>query len=493
MIHRRMSAGQRLRLIIAAVLCCLAVIGLCTAMALGGFTAGAPVTVSDWDQTYELSVSGWRDLDTVLAQAQREGMAPLGRMDCAEWEQEGRSVTVRRGVEMFVKDGEETTEYVAYKGDTVGQALEENGFRLKDTDQVTPSREMAIAAALTVEIKRLCRVNITADGETVQVQMTEGTVADALELADIKLGEHDTCSHELEEPVKDDMHVQISRVMRIKVTADGRTRTYKVSALDVAGALDKCGIVIGDEDRVSPSLDAPLTGEMRITVRRVETKEETEIEEIDYETKYIHTRDLTEGQTSVLTAGMKGKKEKTYKSVYVDGKLESQELLSEKVTAEPVKEIIMRGNGYQTKAPQLEFIDDGSGNASSGDTDLGGDPQPGISVSASAGTLIDDKGKTVSYKQAITGTCTAYCIPGGTTSIGLLAERGVIAVDPDIIPYGTKMFVASPDGKIVYGYGVAGDTGGACMAGDIIADLCYDTIEECSIIGRRDMVLYILE
>ena len=73
------------------------------------------------------------------------------------------------------------------------------------------------------------------------------------------------------------------------------------------------------------------------------------------------------------------------------------------------------------------------------------------------------------------------------------AVRGVVAVDPEIIPYGTKMYVASPDGKIVYGYGVAGDTGGACMAGDIIADLCYDTLEECSIIGRRQMVLYILE
>ena len=69
---------------------------------------------------------------------------------------------------------------------------------------------------------------------------------------------------------------------------------------------------------------------------------------------------------------------------------------------------------------------------------------------------------------------------------------GVIAVNPNIIPYGTKMYVTSPDGSVVYGYGVAGDTGGACMAGDIIADLCYNTIEECSQIGRREMVIYIL-
>ena len=101
-------------------------------------------------------------------------------------------------------------------------------------------------------------------------------------------------------------------------------------------------------------------------------------------------------------------------------------------------------------------------------------------------------GNQVAYSSMLSGTCTAYSVPGGTTSLGWAAEYGVIAVNPNVIPYGTKMYVTSPDGSVVYGYGVAGDTGGACMAGDIIADLCYNTIEECSIIGRRTMNIYIL-
>ena len=72
-------------------------------------------------------------------------------------------------------------------------------------------------------------------------------------------------------------------------------------------------------------------------------------------------------------------------------------------------------------------------------------------MNTTAGTIKDEDGQEVKYTRAITGECTAYCIPGGTTSIGLEAVRGVIAVDPDVIPYGTRMFVASPDGKIVYG------------------------------------------
>ena len=155
----------------------------------------------------------------------------------------------------------------------------------------------------------------------------------------------------------------------------------------------------------------------------------------------------------------------------------------------------MRGTGYQTTAPKLEFIDDGTGYTSSASSSqgTGSSGKPSVTVLAEEGILTDPWGNEYSFTKTITGTCTAYCIPNGTTSIGMKAERGVIAVDPDIIPYGTRMYVASPDGKIVYGYGVAGDTGGACMDGDIIADLCYDTLEECSIIGRREMVLYILQ
>lgn len=496
--YRNQLRRKYLRFIFVFVLCAVAVV-VCAAMAVHVFAQEISVTVEDWDNTYSFSMGslGRDGLGSILTQAESLGMEPLGPDDTAELGEDGRSVLVRRGVDFYVKDGEETTQYIAYKGDTVEESLLENGFVLKVTDRVAPNREMTVSADLCVEIQRLLRVNIVADGETVQVQMTGGTVADALEQAEIRLGELDECSHGLEEPVKDDMLVEVTRLVSVRIAADGGTRAYRVSALTVSEALEKCRIQLGKEDRVSPRPESLLKSGMKITVQRVKTVEETETEEIDYETKYLHTRDLVEGESSVLTQGMKGQRELTYQAVYVDGVLESRELLSEKVTKEPVKEIVLRGSGYQTKAPQLEFIDDGTTPAPGRTPKPGGNSgsshNPGISVNATAGTLTDQDGKQVRYTRAITGECTAYCIPGGTTSIGLEAVRGVIAVDPDVIPYGTRMFVASPDGKIVYGYGVAGDTGGACLDGDILADLCYDTIEECSIIGRRDMVLYILE
>lgn len=72
-----------------------------------------------------------------------------------------------------------------------------------------------------------------------------------------------------------------------------------------------------------------------------------------------------------------------------------------------------------------------------------------------------------------------------------MAQVGVVAVDPNIIPYGTKLYITS--GNIVYGYAIAGDTGGAAMAGDILVDVFYDTYDECAAFGRRDMTVYIIE
>ena len=155
----------------------------------------------------------------------------------------------------------------------------------------------------------------------------------------------------------------------------------------------------------------------------------------------------------------------------MDGVEESREVASQEVVKEPVGQVIRTGTRQQVTQPGFT---------------------PGGSSAGGVGTFTDNFGNTVSYARKLVGPCTAYSVPGGTTSIGLKAEYGIIAVDPSIIPYGTRLYVASADGSVVYGYGVAGDTGGALLDGTVIADLCYNTIEECSYIGRREMVVYIL-
>lgn len=458
---------------------------LVLALSVSSFATVMANTVSanviDGDQSYTFSMSS-TDLDEILAQAEDLGMEPLAPLDAAEQVENTTTVIVRRGVRLTVEEAGRETDLVAYRGDTVEQALLENSIVLKEEDQVSPSRDTVIDSDTQVQLRRSCQVTVTAQGKSQQVTSTGGTVADALKEAGVQVGENDTVNYQMDDPLFDKMHIRVTGTMKIQVTADGETKEYETSAQTVEAALDKCGVKLDEDDRTQPERTEKIQDGMTIQVFRVEVKEEKKTEEVDYETQYRDTDSLYEGETQVKTPGVKGEREVTYQVTYVDGKEESREEVSSQVTKEPEDEVVLRGTDFREEKPAEESGSAGNTSGSTGSTGSG----------AGVGTFVDMNGNTVSYSSMLTGTCTAYSVPGGTTSLGWDAVYGVVAVDPNIIPYGTKLYITSPDGSVVYGYGVAGDTGGAAMAGDILADLCYNTVEECSIIGRRTMNIYIL-
>ena len=71
------------------------------------------------------------------------------------------------------------------------------------------------------------------------------------------------------------------------------------------------------------------------------------------------------------------------------------------------------------------------------------------------------------------------------TATGLPATHGVVAVDPDVIPLGTRVYIPG------YGVAIAADTGGM-IEGDMI-DLCMEDYDDCIQFGRRDVDVYILD
>jgi 3D (Asp-Asp-Asp) domain-containing protein len=89
------------------------------------------------------------------------------------------------------------------------------------------------------------------------------------------------------------------------------------------------------------------------------------------------------------------------------------------------------------------------------------------------------------HKEVLNLEATAYTHTGNTTYTGVYPQVGTIAVDPKIIPLGTRMWVEN------YGYGIAQDTGGL-IKGHII-DLFMDTEQECWDWGRRNVKVFILE
>jgi 3D (Asp-Asp-Asp) domain-containing protein len=120
-------------------------------------------------------------------------------------------------------------------------------------------------------------------------------------------------------------------------------------------------------------------------------------------------------------------------------------------------------------------------------------PTPGVVLVGTPKTLaqLRQAMPNVALGTAITMIATAYtadtatAAPTGYTATGILAQEGVVAVDPRVIPLGTKLFVPG------YGIALAADTGGAIIGNRI--DLCMDSYSRAIEFGRRPIQVYILK
>jgi 3D (Asp-Asp-Asp) domain-containing protein len=74
---------------------------------------------------------------------------------------------------------------------------------------------------------------------------------------------------------------------------------------------------------------------------------------------------------------------------------------------------------------------------------------------------------------------------GGMTASGRHAGYGIVAVDPRIIPLGTRLYISG------YGLAIAGDTGGDIVGNRI--DLGFDSLRGAMLFGRRDVTVYRLK
>ena len=103
--------------------------------------------------------------------------------------------------------------------------------------------------------------------------------------------------------------------------------------------------------------------------------------------------------------------------------------------------------------------------------------------------VVESSGGAMNYSAVMSMEATAYLPTDGSsagiTATGIKATYGVVAVDPRVIPLGTKVYIPG------YGVALAADTGGAIKGYKI--DLCMETYSECMQFGRRNVTVYVLE
>ncbi len=312
------------------------------------------------------------------------------------------------------------------------------------------------------------------NGETVYT-VCAGTVADLLTELSVTVEEGQLVSLPTATVLKDGMTVKITNAYHVSVTADAVQQTLLLGEGTVKDALQKAGITLGENDEVSPSLDSALYDNVNITVYRVEYTERTVNETIHFTKKTEKSSALYKGQSEILQAGANGEKTVTYRDKIVDGVRVSSEAISETVLTEAVPQITAVGT--KQKAVAVASLRNG------------GTP---ISELTAPETLQIVDGAPTQYSKIITGKAAAYTAsPGSKTASGRAVKPGYIAVNPNQIPYGSKLWIVSTDG-IVYGYAIAADTGGFVKKGKFTVDLFMNTEAECRQWGSRDVVIYVL-
>lgn len=260
----------------------------------------------------------------------------------------------------------------------------------------------------------------------------------------------------------------------VYVTCGDKTVTVDFAGGTVADALALAGYTADSDDYVQPELDAPVETTVYIDYADVEYVKSTYVKTVPHSTKVVYTSSEKKGYTKLTTKGVNGKTEVSYTEKLVNGVSKGKTVTKEKVISKPTQAVKLVG----TKVSSVK---------TSADVDHISTLIPKKQIK------LDKNGNPVSYKKKMTVRATAYTYTGNNCSTGVAPQPGYIAVNPKVIPYGTRMYIKSPDGRIVYGYAVAADTGGFIRNHPTGIDLFMTTEGACRNFGVRSMEIYILD
>ncbi len=310
----------------------------------------------------------------------------------------------------------------------------------------------------------LVMVDAFADSESEKELTTrQNTVSEFLQENDITIGEYDRVSMLMEDNLYDEARIIIRKGRKFTLNIDGNMEIITTTKSTLREAFVEAGVTVSESDRVEPAIDSAVTEDMNVSVFRVAHEEITVDTEIPFESREVSDSSLEKGKTRIKTRGVNGLKRTVYSVTTEDGVEVTRQVISEETVKEPVTQVVAVGTRAKAAA---------SGKKS----------------------VVTNAGKSLSYSKKLTVTATAYTASAGKkTASGRVAQYGVIAVDPKVIPLGTKLYVESTDdGKSwQYGYCIAGDTGGAIKGNKI--DLFYDSRSQCLQFGRRSAIVYVLD
>ncbi|ARM71842.1 hypothetical protein LMxysn_0207 [Listeria monocytogenes] len=348
---------------------------------------------------------------------------------------------------------------------TVSEALDEAGIKVSERDEIAPGKNAEIKDGMEIKYLPARQITINDNGTKKDVWSTKANVADLLKDENITIRPQDVLNVALDTKLKNGLEVNINRAIQLSLQNGAKKDTVWTTKTKVSDLLAEKNIKLDQDDRVSPAKDSNLKEKMTVEVTYVNSKAEKKNEQVKFETVYKEDDSLNKGVEKVVQEGKNGKKVVEYKVTFENGKEKKRDVIKENVTSNKTDKVVVRGTKEKVVATPVSNVSTSSATSSS----------------SSSASSTPSGGKT--YKME----STAYS-GGGTTAYGinLSANPGlkVIAVDPRIIPLGSKVWVEG------YGEAIAGDTGGA-IKGNIV-DVYFPNESQCYSWGRRMVTVKVL-
>ena len=302
------------------------------------------------------------------------------------------------------------------------------------------------------------------DGEERHVVLSEATEpSEVVSEAGLELGRADLIELNAEGNRRE---ITVVRNQLIYINNGGQTMVTNSYGETVGELLERINLSLKGDDAIDVALETMTYDGMELNIDRWTTSTEFVYEEVPFETEYVQTNKMVKGDEKVTTEGVNGELKHTTQITYFNGQEVSREVIATEQTVAPVNQVIKQGT-FEAEKGKLTIGD---------------------------GVIVTADGEVYTYTHTMKAKATAYTHTDAgcdmITATGTTVHWGTVAVDPRQIPYGTKMFIVSNDGKYVYGLSAAEDCGGSIKGNRI--DLYMPTTKQCFAFGMRNCTIYFL-
>ncbi|KKI91611.1 hypothetical protein WQ54_13935 [Bacillus sp. SA1-12] len=325
-------------------------------------------------------------------------------------------------------------EKIRTHADTVGALLQELDIDYRQEDHISPAASKRIEENMKIDYEASKPVKLAIGEKRRTIWTTADTVKELIEQENLDVTEHDKIEPALDTKLEKNLSLTIDKAFKLALNVGEQKQQVWTTSTTVADFLKEHNIKLNKLDEVKPALTEQINPKSTITVTRIEKVTDVVEEPIAFNVITKKDSSLEKGEQKVIESGKEGKQKKHFEVVIKNGKEFSRKLLKTETVADSEARVVALG----TKAVQ-----------------------PVSTATVSRGN------DSVAKEFYVRSTAyTAYCSGcSGTTATGINLRANpnakIIAVDPSVIPLGTKVYVEG------YGYAVAADTGSAIKGNKI--------------------------